>query len=236
MARQKLKSKVEEVSDEKANIKRSNNNFEKLMETIRNGNSYQRIQVIPSLAHLDHPKVVPVLIELLKDKDSLVRVYSAQQLTRLADERSTDAIVAALQDNNENVRKYAAETLLKIGTSEHVPALVESVIKNFPDQVKPEIDWSVRVMLEAIGKLTRKAPARIVNLLSEITGEKQIHQNMWWHYESVGICLEKTGDKSTYSELKRVESILSNSKQDYNAWYAFRKALGSVGPKTDSFN
>jgi len=218
------------------NAAKSNNQFEKLMEIISTGNSYQRANAIPGLARLDHPEVVPVLIGLLKDDNSQVRVYAAQQLSRLSDKRSTDAIVAALRDDNENVRRYAAQTLSTIGTSEHVPALVDGVINNLPDSAEPKKDWSIQAMLEAIGKLSRNAPPKIVNLLGDITGEKEVHKDMWWFYQAIAICLEQAGDKAVYSELKRVDDILSNGKQDYKAWYAFRKALGSIAPKTDPFN
>jgi len=180
----------------KNNVERSNNQFESLMEIIRTGNSYQRVNTILSLALLDHPEVVPALIDLLKDENSQVRVYAAQQLYLLSDERSTDAIVAALRDDNENVRKYAAQTLSKIGTSEHVPALVEGVINNLPNPADPKIDWSIRVMLEAVGKLSRNAPPKIINLLGGITGEKEVHKDMWWFYEAVAICLERIEDKA----------------------------------------
>jgi len=219
-----------------ANSEGSNDTFEKFMEIIRNGNAYQRVNAIPSLGHLDHPEVVPVLVDLLKDENSQVRTYAAQQLNRLSDKRSTEAIVAALRDDNENVREYAAQTLLQIGASEHVPALVEGVINNLPDPADPRHDRSVQAMLKTIGKLSKNAPAKIIDLLEGIKGEKDVHKYMWWFYEEVAICLEGTGDKDAYSELKRVDKILSNGKQDYKTWYAFRKALGSIAPKTDSFN
>lgn len=214
----------------------SNDTFEKLMEIIRNGNAYQRVNAIPGLAHLDHPEVVPVLIDLLKDENSQVRTYAAQQLSRLSDKRSTDAIVAALRDDVKDVRYYAAHTLLKIGTAEHVPALVDGVINNLPDSANPQKDWSLQVMLEVIGKLSSNAPPRIVNLLGGIRGDNEVHKDMWWFYEAIAICLEQIEDKAVYSELKRVDNILSNSKENYKAWYAFRKALASTTPTTDSFN
>ena len=212
--------------------------FDELMRVIRTGNAYQRQQAIPTFAHSDDPRVVPVLIDLLKDSNPGVRTYAAQQLDRLADRRSTEALAAALGDSNGNVRNFAAQALGKIGSEEHVPALVAAVMDNLPDPNQTWIRiWPSWAALEAIGTLSSEAPPEIMRLLRRISDGKKIADEDWWRLlEGVVRCLGQIGDREAWKELQRVNRVLSRGYQDYKTWYAVRKALAAINPEQTTFD
>lgn len=212
--------------------------FDELIHLIRTGNAYQRQQAIPGLAYTGDPRVVPVLLNLLKDNDAGVRTYAAQQLDRLADKRSTEALADALNDSNSNVRKLAAQGLAKIGGEQHVPALVASVIKHLPDpNTSDRESWYSAFALDAIGKLTSKAPLQLVELVGKISDEKTIKDEDWWQLlENVAKCLGQIGDKAAYEELQWAKKSLEKDYQDYKTWYAVCKALAALNPQKMAFD
>ncbi len=205
--------------------------FDELILTIRTGNAYQRAEVIGSLSCLDDPRVVPELIALLKDEDARVRSEAAQHLARLADERSTDALVVALADKVGNVRRFAADGLLKAGNQRHVPALVASVMDHLPGPTTSES------ALEAIGKLSPKAPDELIGLLERIPTVRSSTNNDWWRLlESVARCLGEIGDRAALEPLQQARQALEAGHQDYKTWYAVRKALAAIDPEKMSFD
>jgi HEAT repeat protein len=226
------------VRVESAQAQNIQSNFDNLLNTIKTGNAYQKKEAIPSFAGIDDQRVVPVLIDLLEDQDESVRASSAYQLARLADKRSTDALVKALSNEYDYVRRYAAEGLIKIGEKKHVPALVESIFKYLPDPNKNNSSgWSSAPAFEAIGKLSPKAPAEIVQLLKKIEDDKIIDNESWWAVlPNVANCLGSIADKSAYQPLKQAQQSLETNYQDYKTWYAVRKALAAIDPKKEPFN
>jgi HEAT repeat protein len=212
--------------------------FDELMHVIRTGNAYQRAETIPAFARIDDPRVVPALMDLLKDDDGGVRTYAAQQLARLADKRSADALAIALTDSVGNVRRYAAEGLAKIGNEEHVPVLVAAVMNHLPDPNTSgsESRYSVPV-LEAISKLSSKAPPDILELLGKISDESLVKDQDWWRLlETVAKCLGQIGDKAAYDHLQQVRKALEANYQSYDTWYAVRKALAAIDPDNMPFD
>ena len=220
-----------------AQLQPAQSNFDELMQRIRTGNAYQRTEAIPAFARIDDIRVVLVLMDLLKDEDSMVRTYAAQELARLADKRSTEALATALTDPSGNVRMYAAEGLAKIGDDKHVPQLVAAIINSLPETDQAEFrTWSLVAMLESLGKLASKAPPEIVALLTRIHAGQQISQDWWRFYAAVARCLGQIGDKAAYDQLQQARRFLEANYQDYNAWYAVRKALADIDPDNMPFN
>jgi|GEM_PF-2434996 len=203
--------------------------IEELLHLIRTGNAYQRAETIPAFARIDDPRVVPVLMDLLKDEDSGVRTYAAQQLAWLADKRSAEALASALTDSVGNVRMYAAEGLAKIGDDKYVPQLVAAIIDSLPETDQAEFrTWSLVAMLESLGKLSTKAPPEIVALMTRIRADQQISPDWWRFYAAVARCLGQIGDKATYDQLQQVRKALEANYQNYDTWYAVRKALAAI--------
>lgn len=214
------------------------NPFDELMHLIRTGNAYQRAEAIPSFARIADKRVVPVLMDLLKDQDSRVRVYAAQQLAGLADRRSADTLAEALDDVNGNVRRYAGEGLAKVGSEGHVPALVAAVMNHLPDPNTSDSEsWHSVPALEAIAKLSSKAPPDILELLGKISDESFVKDEDWWRLlENVAKCLGQIRDKSAYDQLQQARKALETSYQDYKVWYAVRRALADIDTEGSRFD
>ncbi|MCJ7778796.1 MAG: HEAT repeat domain-containing protein, partial [Sedimentisphaerales bacterium] len=214
------------------------NPFDELMHLIRTGNAYQRAEAIPSFARIADKRVVPVLMDLLKDQDSRVRVYAAQQLAGLADRRSADTLAEALDDVNGNVRRYAGEGLAKVGSEGHVPALVAAVMNHLPDPNTSDSEsWHSVPALEAIAKLSSKAPPDILELLGKISDESFVKDEDWWRLlENVAKCLGQIRDKSAYDQLQQGRKALETSYQDYKVWYAVRRALADIDTEGSRFD
>ena len=225
-------------ADQTSRQETTQNRFEELMHVIRTGNAYQRAEAIPVLAPIDDPRVVPVLMDLLKDEDSRVRTYAAQQLARLADKRSTDSLAKALGDTVGNVRRYAAEGLAKIGDERHVPALVNAVTDYLPDPQTSDYESRYSVSaLDAISKLSSEAPSQIVKLLDRMSDEEILGDEDWWRLlANVANCLGGIGDRAAYEPLQKARASLEQNYQDYNTWYAVRKALAAINPNQMPFN
>ena len=226
------------VGTDPAQLQPAQSDFDKLMQLIRTGNAYQRAEAIPVLARIDDSRVVPILTDLLKDEDNRVRVYAAQQLAHLADTRSADALAKALGDVNGNVRRYAAEGLAKIGDKQHVPALVAAVMNHLPDPNTSDSEsWYSVPALEAIGKLSSKAPPDILELLGKISDESFVKDEDWWRLlENVARCLGQISDKAACDQLQQARKVLETSYQDYKMWYAVRKALAGIDPEGSRFD
>jgi HEAT repeat protein len=214
------------------------NRLDDLMHVIRTGNAYQRTKAIPTFARIDDPRVVPVLMDLLKDEDSGVRTYAAQQLARLADKRSAEVLVSALTDPSGNVRMYAAEGLAKIGGDKHVPELVAAVMNHLPDPNTSDSEsWYSVPALEAISKLSSKAPPDILELLGRISDESFVKDEDWWRLlENVAKCLGQIGDKAACDRLQQARKALETSYQDYKVWHAVCRALADIGPEESTFD
>jgi HEAT repeat protein len=212
--------------------------FDELMHLIRTGNAYQRAEAISSFASIDDQRVVPVLMGLLEDQDDRVRVSAAHQLARLADTRSADALAKGLGNRGGNVRRYAAEGLAKIGSERHVPALVAAVMNHLPDPNTSDSEsWHSAPALEAIGKLSSRAPPQIVELLGKISDESFVKDEDWWRLlEGVAKCLGQIGDKGAYDQLQEARKSLETTYQDYKMWYAVRKALADIEPEGSRFD
>ena len=91
--------------------------------------------------------------------------------------------------------------------------------------------------LEAIGKLSSKAPPEIVRLLRQVSDRKKIADEDWWRLlEEVARCLGQIGDPDACKELQRVDRVLSSSYQDYKMWYAVRKAMAAINPEQTTFD
>ncbi len=212
--------------------------FDELIQTIRADNAYERANAIGPLSRIDDPRVVPALVALLGDENETVRTYAAQQLARLADRRSADALAAVLSDSNGNVRRYAAEGLASVGRERHVPALVASVMSHLPSS-DPSVagSWYCVAALEAIGKLSSKAPRDVVGLLERISTPGYTANEDWWRLlESVAGCLGQIRDKAAYEPLERARAALETGHQDYKTWYAVRKALAAIDPQNMAFD
>jgi HEAT repeat protein len=210
--------------------------FDKLLDVIRNGNDHQRAQAILVFANIDDPRVVPVLIGLLKDKSDSVKSYTAQKLAGLADIRSADALAEAVNDSNGNVRQYAAEGLAKIGGEQHVPALVGAVMNHLPDSKSNRSGWPETIILNAIGKISLKAPSEVIDLLKGISGIQNVSEAWWRIYESAARCLGQIGDEAAYPALSSAHETLCRTFQDYKTWYSVRKSLGQIDPQNMPFN
>jgi len=212
-------------------VRSGQSSFDELMDTIRTGNAHQRAWAIPLLSQTGNVRVVPVLIELLKDADNAVRTYAAQQLDRLADKRSTEALAAVLDDPYSNVRFYAARALGKLGAEEHAPKLAKAIMNNLPDPNHPQNNASsMTAMLETFSSLSRTAPPEIISLLGPVGRGNEIRSDWWWFYEALAQCFGRIGDRAAFDELKRVDKALSSGQQDYETWYAVRKALAGIEP------
>jgi HEAT repeat protein len=212
--------------------------FEGLLQILRTGNAYQRQNSIREFARLDDLRVVPVLVELLKDGDAGIRTYAAQHLALLADKRSANALAHALGDKSGNVRKYAAEGLLKVGEERHIPALVASVMGHLPDQNTSEREcWPAAPAIEAIGRLSSKAPAEIVGLINRIADDKTVKDEDWWILlGDAAKALGEIGDKAAYDPLQRARTYLEEGHQDYRTWHAVRMAMAAIQPQTAFFD
>jgi HEAT repeat protein len=212
--------------------------FDELIQTIRTGNAYQRAEAIAPLSWIDDPRVVPELITLLKDEDATTRSYTARELARLADKRSADALAEALTDTMGDVRRYAAEGLAKVGDERHVPALVASVMAHLPDaNTGGSHVWYSFPAMEAIGKLSSKAPPELIRLIERIPGSGNSKAEVWWRlHENTARCLGRIGDKEAFEPLRRAQAALERGCQDYRTWYAVRKALAAIGSADIAFD
>jgi HEAT repeat protein len=177
------------------------------------------------------------LIKLLKDNDSRVRANAAHQLARLADRRSAEALAQALGDSHANVRRWAAEGLARIGDERHVPALVRAVVNHLPDPNTDERESrSCIPALEVIGKLSSKAPAEIVALLSRIQAGRQMSEDWWRLLEAAALSLAEIADPGTYEPLQQAREALEETHQDYRTWYAVCEALAAIDPENMAFD
>ena len=212
--------------------------FDEVMQTIRTGNAYQRAEAVAVVAWIDDPRVVPVMLGLLEDEDGRVRGDAAQQLVRLADKSHADALAKALRDTSRNVRYYAAEALARIGDERHVSALVASVIDHLPDPNTDEYESrSCGPALQAIGKLSPKAPAELVHLIRTTAEQQDTYEEDWWRLiEETAKCLGQIKDKAARDALMQINDVLGTGGQDYRAWYAVRKALAAIEPEAMRFD
>jgi len=212
--------------------------FDELIQTIHTGNAYQRMEAIAPLSCINDPRVVPELMILLGDEDAMVRAYAAQQLARLADARSADALAAALADSSRGVRQSAGEGLVKIGSARHVPALVASVISHPPDPNTSDTEsFFSAPALEAIAKLSPKAPPELVGLLEEISAGGHIkNEDSWRLLENLARCFGQIGDRAALEPLEWARETLEAGHQNYKAWYAVRKALADIDPEKAPFD
>ncbi|MHC4497664.1 MAG: HEAT repeat domain-containing protein [Planctomycetota bacterium] len=86
-----------------------------------------RCYAVVRLGCLDHPSILPALIESLQtDNSAHVRAYAARQLYS---PEALPALRKALNDKAPMVRRAAAETLGELKDTESVPALIE-MLKN----------------------------------------------------------------------------------------------------------
>ncbi|MEN6337273.1 MAG: HEAT repeat domain-containing protein [Phycisphaerales bacterium] len=213
--------------------------IEELIETLHTGNAYQRAQAISPLSRIDDPRTAPELAGLLKDSDVTVRLSTAKTLAQMADKRTADAMAEALNDQVGEVRQYAGEGLAKVGEAKHVPALVASVLSHLPDptNVVGERSWYSAPALEAIAKLSSKAPPEFLKLMRDIPAAKNVTNGDWWETrENVARCLGQIGDKAAVEPLQEVRRSLETSYQDYRTWHAIRKALATLDPQTMPFD
>lgn len=212
--------------------------FDELVKILQLGNAYQRAEAVSRLARIDDARVVPTLIGLLEDPNDRVRIYTAQQLSYLADERAADALAGALSDSARNVRRYAGEGLIKIGSERHVPALVASVVSHLPGTTGDGYESTyLAPALEAIGKLSPQAPGQIVGLLDYVSdGGNTKHEDWWRFLTNVATCLGQIGDRAALDALERAAESLEKHHQDYNTWYAVRKAVAAIDPVRSPFD
>ncbi len=214
------------------------NEFEKLVQVIRTGNTYQREHAIQSLSKIDDSRVVPTLMELVEDPEAKIRVCAVQQLSVLADPRSADVLAGALDDSNPTVRSCAAVALAKIGSPRHIPALVASAVNDLPEPGtnEHEVLYSTSA-LDAIAKLSSKAPPEIMALLDRVSDERIVDRRNWWQLlQRTATCLGQIGDPAALDSLQRALKVLEQHHQDYQTWYAIRKAMAAIDPVNHPFD
>jgi HEAT repeat protein len=112
-------------------------------------------------------------------------------------------------------------------------------MSHLPDPNTPvgEKSWYSAPALEAVGRLSPKAPPEFLELARAIALTKDVTNDHWWRVrENVARCLGKIGDKTAVEPLQEARRALETGYQDYGTWYAVRKALAAIDPQAMPLN
>jgi len=138
--------------------------FEKLLETFRAGESYERHSAAMELGKSGNGAAVEPLIQGLRDPDYLLRSFSALALGDLKDARALEPLLGALGDEHQRVRRSAIEALGLLGN----PAALDPLVKCLED---PDV-LVRRSAASSLGMLGR--PEAVAPLL-KMLGEEDIY-------------------------------------------------------------
>lgn len=97
---------------EKLTLKSSQHSLtDQLLRQLNQGKVSERVEALSSLAKLNDPEIVPILLSQLTDKSPQVRAAASEYLGLAGDSKAIKPLVKRLNDNNSEVRRAAISSL-----------------------------------------------------------------------------------------------------------------------------
>ena len=85
----------------------------KLIETLKHGDAYAKMDAAASLGEMEDPSAVPALIKALDDSDLDVRESAANALGKIKDERALSKLEDVAEDDPEKLVRDAAQKAIE---------------------------------------------------------------------------------------------------------------------------
>ena len=93
-----------------------------------------RKETMLTLAHLDEPEVLTLLMKAVTTDESWeVRRNAAQSLERKSDQLSSDALAQAIGDDHWQVRKFSLRALNPLVQVKHIPSIIPLLCDDYSD-------------------------------------------------------------------------------------------------------